>query len=95
MSLKPGWEHTQSNLDLHFLKRQVSLKKEVRLVYKPYFLSICSSSLLKTPWEKEKLLVTSNFSFLPTVFSTLLRELSAIFMKYRIVVCKLFQFERI
>ena len=28
------------------------------------------TSLLKTLWEKEKLLVTSNFSFFPTVFST-------------------------
>ena len=28
---------------------------------KPWFLHICSTSLLKTLWEKEKLLVTSNF----------------------------------
>ena len=36
---------------------------------KPWFLRVCSTCLLKTLWEKEKLLVTSNFSF-PTVFST-------------------------
>ena len=36
---------------------------------KPWFLRVCSGSLLKTPREKEKLIVTSNFSF-PTVFST-------------------------
>ena len=30
---------------------------------KPWFLHICSTSLLKTLWEKEKLLVMSNFSF--------------------------------
>ena len=36
---------------------------------KPWFLRVCSTSLLKTPWKKEKLLVTSNFSF-STVFST-------------------------
>ena len=30
---------------------------------KPLFLRICSMNLLKTLWEKEKLLVTSNFSF--------------------------------
>ena len=38
---------------------------------KPWFLRVCSISLLKTLWEKEKLLVTSNFSFShrPTVFS--------------------------
>ena len=40
---------------------------------KPWFLRVCSTSLLKTLWEKEKLLVTSNFSF-PTVFSTRLEN---------------------
>ena len=30
---------------------------------KPWFLRVCKTSLLKTLWEKEKLLVTSNFSF--------------------------------
>ena len=29
---------------------------------KPWFLHVCSTSLLKTLWEKEKLLVTSDFS---------------------------------
>ena len=29
----------------------------------PWFLHVYSISLLKTPWEKEKLLVTSNFTF--------------------------------
>ena len=29
---------------------------------KPLFLHACSKSLLKTQWEKDKLLVTSNFS---------------------------------
>ena len=33
---------------------------------KPWFLHVYSTSLLKTLWEKEKLLVTSNFP----VFST-------------------------
>ena len=40
---------------------------------------------------KEKLLVMSNFSISHSVFY-LFRELSAIFMKFEIVVCKLFQF---
>ena len=35
---------------------------------KPLFLRACNSSLLKTLWEKEKLLVTSNFSFSHNVF---------------------------
>ena len=30
---------------------------------KPWFLRVCCTSLMKTQWEKEKLLVTSNFSF--------------------------------
>ena len=30
---------------------------------KPWFLRVCNASFLKTLWEKEKLLVTSNFSF--------------------------------
>ena len=35
---------------------------------KPWFLRICSTNLLKTLWEKEKLLVASNFSFSHSVF---------------------------
>ena len=35
---------------------------------KPWFLRVCSTSLLKTLQEKEKLLVTSNFSFSHSVF---------------------------
>ena len=41
--------------------------------------------------EKAKLLVTSNFSFSRSVVY-LFRELSDIFIKFEIVVCKLFQF---
>ena len=60
---------------------------------KPWFLCVCSTSLLKTLWKKEKLLVTSNFSFSHSVLY-LFRELSAIFNKFEIVVCKLFEFEK-
>ena len=60
---------------------------------KPWFLHVCHTSLLKTLWEKEKLLVTSNFSFFHNV-SYHFHELFAIFMKFEIVVCKLFQFGR-
>ena len=35
---------------------------------RPWFLRVCSTSLLKTLWEKEKLLVTSNFSFSHSIF---------------------------
>ena len=61
---------------------------------KPWFLRICCTCLLKTLWEKEKLLVTSNFSFSQSVFNPF-GEPSQIFSKSEIVVCKLFQFGRV
>ena len=57
----------------------------------PWFLHVCRTSLLKTLWEKEKLLVTSNFSFSHSVFYPF-GEFSVIFIKFEIVVCKLSQF---
>ena len=60
---------------------------------KPLFLRICSTFLLKTLWKKEKLLVTSNFSFSHRVFYPF-RELSIIFVKFYIVVCSFFEFGR-
>ena len=61
---------------------------------KPWFLRVCITGPLKTRWEKEKLLVTSNFSFSRSVFYQF-DELSAICVKFNIVVCKLFQFGRV
>ena len=61
---------------------------------KPWFLRVCSTSLLKTLWEKEKLLVTSNFSFSHSVFYPLV-ELFVIFIPFQIVVFKLFQFGKV
>ena len=61
---------------------------------KPWFLQVCSASLLKTLRDKEKLLETSNFSFSPSVFYWF-GELSAVFMELEIFVCKLFQFGRV
>ena len=58
---------------------------------KPLFLRVCSTSLLKTRWEKEKLLVTSNFSLSHSVFYTF-RKLFVIFIKSEIVIWKHFQF---
>ena len=60
---------------------------------KPWFLRVSSASLLKTPLEKEKLLVTSNFFFHSVFYS--FGERSAIFIKFEIVLCKLFQFGRV
>ena len=58
---------------------------------KPLFLRACSVSLSKTLWEKEKLLVKSKFFFSYSVFYPF-RELSTIFIKFKIVVCRLFHF---
>ena len=55
---------------------------------KPWFLRVCSSSLLKTLGEKEKLLVTSNFSFSHSIFYPF-GKLSSISIKFKIGVCKL------
>ena len=48
----------------------------------------------ETLWEKKKLLVTSNFFFYHSVFYPF-KKFSAIFFKYEIAVCKLFQFGRV
>ena len=61
---------------------------------KPWFLRVCCKSLLKTLWEKKKLLVTSNFFFSHSVFYPF-GELPLIFVKLKIVVCKLFQFGKV
>ena len=61
---------------------------------KPWFLHGCSTSLIKSQLEKEELLITSNFFFSHSVFY-LFEELSAIFVKYEIVVCKLIEFGRV
>ena len=53
---------------------------------KPWFLRVCSTNLLKTLWEKEKLLIMSNFSFSHSVFHPF-GELSAIIIEFEIVVC--------
>ena len=58
------------------------------------FLRVCSTSLLKTLWAMEKLLVTSNFSIAHSVFY-LNGELCAIFIKFKIVVWILLQFGRV
>ena len=57
---------------------------------KPWFLRVCRPSLLKTLWEKEKLFITTHFSLFRCFFYPL-GELSAIFIKYEIVVCRLFE----
>ena len=58
---------------------------------RPWFLHVCSTNLLKALWEKEKMLMTSNFSFSQSVFYPS-EEFSAIFIKSETVFCKFFQF---
>ena len=71
----------------------ISLHRSYPFPNKHWFLRVWNTNLLKTRREKEKLLVTSNFSFFyPSVFF-LFGELSAIFIKFKIVVCKLFILE--
>ena len=61
---------------------------------KPWFLRVCSISLLKTLWEKDKLLVTSNLSFSHSVFYPF-EKLFVIFIKFEIVVCGPFEFGKV
>ena len=58
---------------------------------KPWFLRVCSKYLLKTLWEKEKLLYLA-ISHFPSVFSTHLDNFLQLSMQFTIVVCKLFEF---
>ena len=55
---------------------------------------VCAVEVFWKHWEKEKLLVSSNFSFSHSVFYPF-EELYAIFIKIEIVVCKLCQFGRV
>ena len=74
---------------LRVIKKFGLCGKELIFPNKPWFLRVCSTRLLKTHWEKEKLLVMSNFSFYHSVFYQF-GELSAIFIQFEIFVCKFF-----
>ena len=67
------------------VKTRLAWEKVNPFQNKPWFLHVCSTSRLKTLWEKEKLLITSNFSFSHSIFHPF-RE---------IVVCQIFQFGRV
>ena len=82
------------HLGLIFTKHSPALTLNP-LPNKPWLLCVCNTSLSKSQWEKEKLLITSNCSFYPTVFSTHFEELSVIFIEFEIVICKLFHFGRV
>ena len=56
--------------------------------------NVSAVQVLKALWEKDKLLVMSNFSFSHSVFYPFV-ELPSIFIKFRIVVCTLFKFGKV
>ena len=58
---------------------------------KPWSLRVYITSLLKTLWEKEKMLVTSIFSCSHSVFYSI-QEINHHFSNIHLVVCKCFQF---
>ena len=60
---------------------------------KPLILHVCITSLLKTLWGKEKLHVTSNFSFSQSVFYPF-REPLFISVKFEILSANSFSFEK-
>ena len=60
----------------------------------PVFYVSAAQFFLKTLWEKEKLLVTSNFPFSHSVFYPFW-DLAAMFIKFKIVVYKLFYIGRV
>ena len=61
---------------------------------KPWFVRGCSSRLLKTLWEKEKLLGTNNFSFSHSVWY-LFEELSAVFIRLKLLSAISFSFGKV
>ena len=59
---------------------------------KLWFLRVCIAGLLKTLWEKEKLLVMSNFSF-PTVFSTRFTHFLSVSLNLKLLSANSFSLE--
>ena len=55
---------------------------------KPWFLCVCSTCLLKTPRNEQ-------FLLFPQCFFYPFGELSNVFIEFKIVVCKIFQFGRV
>ena len=60
-------------------------------LYKPWFLHICSTSLLKTLWEKEKLFIA--ISSFPTVFSTYLENFLQFSLNLKLLSANTFNLE--
>ena len=76
------------------IKARIVRKRVNPFPNKALSLSVCTTSLLKTLCQKEKLLLMSNFSFSHGIFYPF-GESSTMFIKLKIVVCKHFHFGRI
>ena len=75
--------------------RILSFGKDLNLsLSKSWFFMYLQKNSFENTAGKGKLLVTSNFSFSLSVFYPF-GELSAIYVKFRIIVCKLFEFRRV
>ena len=61
---------------------------------KPWFLRVCSASLLKTLWGKGEIARKEQFLLFPPCFYPL-GQVAAISINFTIVVCKVFQFGRV
>ena len=59
---------------------------------KPWFLCVSNTILLKTLWEKKKLLITSNFFFFHSVFYPF-QELFAVFINFKLLSVNSFNLE--
>ena len=62
--------------------------------YGPWFSRVYSTNVFKTLWKKEKEIAFSEHFLLSHSVFCLSEEASAIFIKFEIVVCKLFQFKK-
>ena len=81
---RPRLFNTTKKQNFKFIQIEITCRQPLNCFQnKPLFLHVCSTSLLKTLWEKEKLLVTSNFSFSFSVFHPF-KRIFIIFIKLKL-----------
>ena len=83
LDFKPSFYQFENSLDMKSFWFQFN-----PFPNKPWFSHVCSTSLLKTLLEMEKLLLKSNFSIPKGVYYPF-GKLSAIFIEFETVICKL------
>ena len=87
--MRNGRKHRDSDNRRKQRKGAYVLTKSLTLSQTSPGFHVSAGKVLKTLWGKEKLLVTSNFSFSYSVFYPN-AKLSVIFIEFKIVVCKLY-----